>query len=39
VRGIPNFAVFSRGRLVKQQAGLVDHYQMESWLESAAQAA
>ena len=38
VRGIPNFAVFSRGRLVKQQAGLVDHQQMESWLESAAQA-
>lgn len=38
VRGIPNFAVFSRGRLVKQQAGLVDHKQMESWLESASQA-
>ena len=37
VRGIPNFAIFSRGRLVKQQAGLVDHEQMESWLESAAQ--
>lgn len=38
VRGIPNFAVFARGRLVKQQSGLVDHEQMESWLESAAQA-
>lgn len=38
VRGIPNFAVYSRGRLVKQQAGLVDHKQMESWLESASQA-
>jgi thioredoxin 2 len=37
VRGIPNFAVFYRGHLVKQQAGLVDHQQMESWLESAAQ--
>ena len=37
VRGIPNFAIFSRGRLVKQQAGLVDHEQMEGWLESAAQ--
>ena len=37
VRGIPNFAVFYRGHLVKQQAGLVDHEQMESWLESAAQ--
>ena len=36
VRGIPNFAVFHRGHLVKQQAGLVDHEQMESWLESAA---
>ena len=36
VRGIPNFAVFHRGNLVKQQAGLVDHEQMESWLESAA---
>jgi thioredoxin 2 len=38
VRGIPNFAVFSRGQLVKQQAGLVDHRQMESWLEFAAHA-
>ena len=37
VRGIPNFAVFYRGHLVKQQTGLVDHEQMESWLESAAQ--
>jgi thioredoxin 2 len=37
VRGIPNFAVFSRGHLVKQQAGLVDREQMGSWLESAAQ--
>ena len=36
VSGIPNFAVFFRGRLVKQQAGLVDHQQMESWLEAAA---
>ena len=36
VRGIPNFAVFASGRLVKQQAGLVDHRQMESWLQSAA---
>jgi thioredoxin 2 len=39
VRGIPNFAVFSGGHLVKQQAGLVDHRQMESWIESAAQTA
>ena len=35
VRGIPNFAVFSNGRLVRQQAGLVDHSQMEAWLEEA----
>jgi len=35
VRGIPNFVVFSAGRLVTQQAGLVDHTQMESWLQSA----
>jgi hypothetical protein len=26
-----------RGHLIKQQAGLVDHEQMESWLEFAAQ--
>ncbi len=36
VRGIPNFAVFYGGRLVTQQAGLVDHAQMENWLQSAA---
>ena len=35
VRGIPNFAVFSGGRLVIQQAGLVDHNQMENWIRSA----
>jgi thioredoxin 2 len=35
VRGIPNFAVFSEGRLVKQQAGVVDHQVMEGWLNSA----
>jgi thioredoxin 2 len=35
VRGIPNFAVFSEGRLVKQQAGIVDHQVMGSWLNSA----
>jgi thioredoxin 2 len=35
VRGIPNFAVFSAGRLVMQQAGLVRHDQMEQWLRSA----
>jgi thioredoxin 2 len=39
VRGIPNFAVFFGGKLVKQQAGLVGHDQMESWLKSASAAA
>jgi thioredoxin 2 len=38
VQGIPNFAVFYRGKLVTQQAGLIDHRQMEKWLQSAAQA-
>jgi thioredoxin 2 len=36
VRGIPNFAVFSGGRLVMQQAGAVDHDQMNQWLRAAA---
>ena len=36
VRGIPNFAVFHNGRLIKQQAGLVGHDVMETWLRSAA---
>jgi len=36
VRGIPNFAVLSGGRSVFQQAGLVDHTQMEHWLQTAA---
>jgi thioredoxin 2 len=36
VRGIPNFAVFCGGRLVLQQAGLVNHNQMVEWLRSAA---
>jgi thioredoxin 2 len=35
VRGIPNFAVFSSGKLVWQQAGVVGHDVMESWLRSA----
>jgi thioredoxin 2 len=33
VRSIPNFAVFSGGRLQLQQAGLVDAGTMESWIE------
>ena len=36
IRGIPYFAVFYRGRPVVQQAGVVDHQQMETWLRSAA---
>ena len=32
VRSIPNFAVFSEGRLQFQQAGLVDAGTMESWI-------
>ena len=36
VRSIPNFAVFSRGQLQFQQAGLVDAATMESWLTRAA---
>src|SRR5882762_6172759 len=36
VRGIPNFAVFSGGRVVMQQPGVVNHEQMEQWLKSAA---
>lgn len=35
VRGIPNFAVFSSGKPVIQQAGVVDHQQLENWLRSA----
>ena len=35
VRGIPNFIVLSSGRLLLQQAGLVNHEQMEQWLRSA----
>ena len=36
IRGIPNFIVFFGGRLVRQQAGVVSHAQMEQWLRSAA---
>jgi thioredoxin 2 len=36
VMSIPNFAVFKDGRLVFQQAGLVDHNQMALWLKNAA---
>ena len=36
VQGIPNFAVFSGGRLNFQQAGLVDANTMKGWLARAA---
>jgi thioredoxin 2 len=36
VQGIPNFAVFARGKLHSQQAGLVDANTMKAWLERAA---
>lgn len=35
VRGIPNVVVLYEGRPVMQQAGVVDHNQMENWLKSA----
>lgn len=37
VRGIPNFLVLYGGQPVMQQAGVVDHQQMENWLRSATQ--
>ena len=36
IRSIPNFAVFLRGELLFQQAGLVDAATMEGWLTRAA---
>ncbi len=36
VQGIPNFAVFSRGNLQFQQAGLVNADAMKGWLARAA---
>jgi thioredoxin 2 len=35
VMGIPNFVVISGGRMVKQQAGVTGHEEMEQWLQSA----
>jgi len=35
IRGIPYFAVFYQGRPVIQQAGLMNHQQLEDWLRSA----
>lgn len=36
IQSIPNFAVFSRGQLQFQRAGVVDASTMESWLARAA---
>jgi thioredoxin 2 len=36
VQGIPNFMVFSHGKRVFSQAGVVDHRQLRRWLEQAA---
>ena len=35
VRGIPSFAVFRGGKIVRQQAGLVSHDVMRGWIEAA----
>ena len=35
IQSIPNFVVFSGGKTVFQQPGLVGHEQMEQWLRSA----
>lgn len=31
VQSIPNFAIFSGGRLVRQRSGAIDHRQLERW--------
>ncbi len=31
VQSVPNFALFSGGRLVRQRSGAVDHRQLERW--------
>ena len=38
VRGIPNFVVFNAGRPVAQQAGVVNHEQLEARLKSVVSA-
>ena len=35
VRGIPNFIVFYAGQPVAQQAGVLNHQQLENWLKAA----
>ena len=36
VRGIPNFIVFKGGVVAAQHAGVVDHRQMQQWIEQVA---
>ena len=36
VRGIPHFVVLKDRAVVRQQSGLVDHRQLQQWLEQAA---
>ncbi len=35
VQGIPMFIVFNKGQIAVQQAGLVNHQQLATWLRSA----
>jgi thioredoxin 2 len=37
VSGIPNFAIFQRGNLVRQQAGVVPAEQLKQWLQVASE--
>ena len=37
VRGIPNFAIFHHGNLVRQQAGVVPAEQLKQWLQAASE--
>jgi thioredoxin 2 len=39
IRGIPNFVVMSGGQVVRQQAGVIGHEEMEAWLKAAAEVA
>ncbi len=36
IRSIPTLMIFSRGKLLQQQPGAVDHTQMTAWLQAAA---
>jgi thioredoxin 2 len=32
IQSIPNFALFNKGRLIRQRAGATDHRQLEKWV-------